>query len=121
MKRLAQGEGKAGCIFYLLLVVVIGYAASQYIPRRIAVAELEDHMLDIALHQPNATRDQILKQILDRGKQLGLKVDEKRINIEKGRERVVMDVKFTEIIDLKVYQHQWEVKIFIDRPIFLGN
>jgi hypothetical protein len=118
MRRLAKGEGKLSCIFYLLIVVAIGYLASQFIPRKIAVAELKDHMLDIALHQPGATREQIRKQILDRAKNLGLTVDEKRIVIEKSHDRVVMDVKFTQMIDLKVKQYPWEVSIFVDRPIY---
>lgn len=121
MRRLAKGEGKIGCIFWLLLISALGLGLYRWVPSKIAVAELKDYMEDAGMHEARATPEQLKKLILGRAAQLKLPLEEKNLTIEKGQDRVVMDAEMTIIIDLVVTKKPWVAKIHVDRPVFLGG
>ena len=119
MKRMARGEGKAGCIFYILLTFVVAYAAMKVIPVQVDKMQLEDYMRELALHNPRKRADWFERRIKDRADELELPVERKNIKVKKSSKRVKMDVKFTVMVDLLVTDYAWNVSIHIDREIFL--
>lgn len=120
MRRLAKGEGKLGCIFWLLLLSALGLGLYRWVPSKIAVAELKDYMEDVGMHQGRATAEELKKLIIGRAYQLKLPLEEKNLRIEKSPDRVIMDAEMTIIIDLVVTKKPWVATIHIDRPVFLG-
>ncbi len=120
MRRLAKGEGKLGCIFWLLLISALGLGLYRWVPSKIAVAELKDYMEDVGTHEGRATVEELKKKILQRAAQLKLPLEEKNLRIEKSQDRIIIDAEMTIIIDLAVTKKPWVARIHIDRPYFLG-
>lgn len=120
MRRLAKGEGKLGCIFWLLLFSALGLGLYRWVPAKIAVAELQDYMEDIAMHDGRATPEELKKRFLVRASELKLPLEEKNLTIQKTQDRIVIDAQMTIVIDLVVTKKPWVAKIHIDKPFFLS-
>lgn len=120
MRRLGsqRGEGKAGCLFWILVLMVIALAASRIVPVKIATMQLEDHMKDLPALYPRKDQAFYEKSIRDRGRELGLEIPRERIKVRKQTERVIMDVRFTVPLDFVAFQHDWNVEIYQDLDIF---
>lgn len=113
------GEGRLGCIFWVVLLAVGIFAASRFVPVKIATAELKDHMEELAATRPRGTSEDFRNSIYQRAKELNLPVAQKEITVQKDQNRAVMDVIFTVPIDFAVYTYQWKVSLHVDRPIFI--
>ena len=119
MRRSAiQGEGRAGCIFWLLLALVFGVIAFQTIPIKIATMQLEDFMKEMAMTQPGRSQHWFERRISERAVELDLEIPKDQIRVKKYPERVIMDVQFVEVIDIFGYEYNWNVKIYLDRDLF---
>jgi hypothetical protein len=121
MRRLAKGEGKLGCIFWLLLLTALGLGLYRFVPNKIAVAELKDYMEDVGMHEGRATPEQLKKLIMQRASQLKLPLEEKNLRIEKTGDRVIMNAEMTIVIDLFVTKRPWVARISVDKPVFIGG
>lgn len=114
-----SGEGRLGCIFWIVLLVIGGIVASRVIPLKIATAELKDHMEDLAQTRPRGTSEEFRNSIYKRAQELKLPLQQKEISVQKDQQRAVMDVELTIPIDLFVYTYMWKVSLHVDRPIFI--
>lgn len=114
-----RGEGRAGCVFWALLVVVAIFAGFKIVPVKIATAQLKDHMEELAQLSPRGTDRYFSSEIYTRARDLDLPVDKKRIKIDKRPNRVIMDVDITVPMDFIVTTYNWEIKIHVDRDLFL--
>ena len=119
MRRMAKGEGKAGCVFYLLLVVVVGFVAMKVVPVQVTKMELQDYMKELAMTNPRKDGEWFRRKIHERSKTLDIPLEKKHIEVNKGARRVVMDVKYTVVLDLIVTEYPMNVDIHLDREIFL--
>ncbi len=117
--RAQCGEGKIGCVFWILLVLLFGYVAAKVVPVKIAAMELEDHMKDLAMYQPRKGRDYFEREIFNKARDLKLDVERKNIKVKKQKEHVLMTVELTVPIEILSYTHNWDIKIVVDRDIFL--
>ncbi|NJL26380.1 MAG: hypothetical protein HC897_00195 [Thermoanaerobaculia bacterium] len=114
-----SGEGRLGCIFWIVMLVIGGMVASRVVPPKIATAELKDHMEDLAATRPRGTNEDFRNSIYKRAQELKLPVQQKEISVQKDTQRAVMDVEFTIPVDLFVYTWMWKVSLHVDRPIFI--
>ena len=119
MRRMARGEGKLGCILWGVLIVVVGFTAIKVVPIQFAKMKLEDRMREMALTQPRKSAQFFEKEIFNYAQELDLPVDKKKIKVRKTQKRVVMDVEFTVVLDLMITEYEWDMKIHVDRDIFL--
>ena len=113
------GEGRAGCVFWILMAIVFGLIAKEVFPVKAAAIKLEDHMKDLAMTQPRKPKSFFEKAILKKAEFLDLNVSRKQIRVKKYPERVVMDVAFTTPVNVLGFTYNWNVKIHVDRDIFL--
>lgn len=121
-RSMARGEGKAGCIVWLLIACFAGLAGFKIIPVKVASMQLEDYMDDLAL-DPRAARQNdefFIKQILGRADDLRLPVKKEDVKVKKTAKALVMDVKYTVVVDLVVFDYPMNFDIHFDRPIFLS-
>jgi hypothetical protein len=83
--------------------------------------QLEDYMNELALMQTTARKppEFFVKEILARADEMLLPVKEENVTVKKSGKRVVMDVKYTVVLDLLVTDYPLTFDIHIDRPIFL--
>ena len=120
MRRFGQsGEGKAGCLFWVFLLLIGGLIGYQVIPVKIASMQLEDHMKELAMTQPRSPQHLFEQRIAQRARELDLEIPKEQIRVKKYPERVIMDVEFAVPIDVLGYTFDWNVKIHLDRDIFL--
>ncbi len=120
MKRQYQsGESRIGCIFWILIAIIFALAASKVVPVKMASMKLEDHMKELAMTQPRGTKEFFEREIFNKSRSLDLEVPRKQIRVKKYPERVIMDVEFTAPIEILSFNFDWDVKIHVDRDIFL--
>lgn len=120
-RRMARGEGKAGCIVWVLIVAFVGLAAYRIVPVKVANMQLEDYLDDLAL-DPGTSRkpaDFFVKQIKGRAFDLNLPVKEENIVVKKTGKRLVMKVSYTVVVDLIVFEYPMNFNIDFDRQLFL--
>jgi hypothetical protein len=119
MRRPAiQGEGRAGCIFWLLVALIFGIIAFQTIPVKIATMQLEDFMKEMAMTQARQPQHWFEQRISERAIELDLDIPKDQIRVKKYPERVIMDVEFTKVVDIFGYEYNWKIKIHLDRDLF---
>ena len=119
IRNAQRGEGRLGCFFWLLLLGIGVLIAARVVPVKIAVAQLKDHMEDLAERHARGTSDQFQRSILQRAKELDLPVEPKHIVVKKSKKRAIMDVEFVVPLDFLVMTYEYEVKIHVDRDIFI--
>ena len=111
------GEGKAGCIFWVLLFGITALAAFKMIPVRVQVGVLTDFMDEQAKHGPQSN-EKMHKAIMDRASDLNLPLEREKLTVRFGRGRVKMEASLTIPIEFPGYTYNWDFHILIDEPKF---
>ena len=114
-----RGEGTAGCLFWILILIVVGMVSAKVIPVKIAKMQLKDHMNEIAQRHQWKNSDWFERSIYRRARDLDLDVKRNQIKVRKSDRRVRMDVEFRVPLDFGFYTYVWDVHISLDRDIFL--
>jgi hypothetical protein len=113
------GQGKIGCILWILAAVVAGMVAFKMVPIKIQTAELYDFMVDQAKWAGNLSGESLKKNILAKAHELELPVDEKGVQVEKTRDRVRMEVVYTVPVQFPGYTYYWQFRQLVDRNIYI--
>ncbi len=114
-----RGEGRSGCIFWLLVSLVFALISFEAVPIKMATMKLEDHMKDLAMTQPRRPKEFFEQEIFNKARFLDLEIPRKQIRVKKFTERVVMDVEFEAPIEILTFTYNWNISIHVDRDIFL--
>ncbi len=114
-----RGEGKAGCIFWIVLALIGGLIAAQWIPAKIADMQLGDHMDEMAKLYPRATGKTFRDEIMKRAKDLEIPLDPENVLIEKNLRRVRMRVSYTRELNFIVTTVEWKFEHDMERDIFI--
>ncbi len=116
---LQSGEGRSGCIFWTLIALLFALFASEVAPVKMASMKLEDFMKELAMTQPRRPKEFFESEIFNKARSLDLEIPRKQIRVKKYHERVVMDVEFSAPVEVLGFAFDWDVKIHVDRDIFL--
>jgi hypothetical protein len=119
MRSWQAGQGKVGCLVWLLAVGIAGLIAFKMIPIKVKSSELHDFMVEQARFSGNYPTDAIKKSILSRARELELPLDEDNLKVEKVRERIRMEATYTVPVVFPGYTYQWTFNHYVDRPIFV--
>lgn len=114
-----RGEGRAGCIFWTLVLAAGIFVAAKIIPVKIATAELKDKMEEAAQLMPRGREKEFVDFIVANAVERDLPVTRKDVKVKKSNQRVTMDVSFTVPIDLIVTTYDWDIDLHVDRDIFI--
>ena len=114
-----RGEGKAGCVFWVAVLLVFLYVAYQAVPVKIRTSDLEEFIVRQAETAGSASAQQIKEAVLSRARDLELPVTPENLTVEKGRGRIVIKCSYELPISLFVYTYKWKVKHDVDRPVFI--
>jgi len=118
--RRSAGEGNLGCILWLLVAAIVGYALFLYVPTKINTSQLTDFAGEQAQHAGRRdTAEVIKKRIIKRARELNLEVDPKDIKVQRGRERIKIDMKYTVPLEFPGYTYEFVVDEKIDKTIFI--
>ncbi len=117
--RRQKGEGKAGCIFWIVLFLIGGLAAWQWIPAKIADVQLKDHMDELAKLYPRATGKTFRDEIMRRANDLEIPLKAEDVLVEKNLRRVRMRVKYTRQLNFIFTTIDWEFEHDMERDIYI--
>ncbi len=118
-RKWQRGEGKAGCIFWILIFLIGGLVAWQMIPPKIADMQLWDHIEEIAKLEPRKSGEWFRESIYRRASQLKIPLKKKGIKVDKTLRRVQVDLEYVVVLDFIVTTYEWKFGKSIERDIFL--
>jgi hypothetical protein len=114
-----QGQGKLGCVLWLLLLLAFVMVCYKVIPVKIRSAELYDFMEEQAMFAGRTKVEELKKRILDRARDLDLPLDKKGLTVERRGGRVRMKAIYTVPIEFPGYTYNWKFEQVLDRPVFV--
>ena len=114
-----HGQGKIGCIIWLLVLLAVVGIAAKLIPVKIRSAELYDFMEEQALFAGRTKPEEIKKRILRRAQELDLPLTKKNLSVERRAGRVRMRATYTVPVELPGYTFEWDFEHILDRPVFV--
>ena len=114
-----RGEGKLGCLFGLVILLIALLIAYKMIPIKVKAAEMRDIVTDEARSAGTHRDNVILDNILERAKQLELPVTKDNVSIVRSSNSMItIDVKYTVPVEFPGYTYQWEFHHHAENPIF---
>ncbi len=117
--RRQSGQGKIGCVLWVLFFAVAGLVSYKMIPVKIQTAELYDFMVEQAQFAGKLSADAIKKNILAKAHELDLPVDEKGVQVMRDRDHVRMEVVYTVPVEFPGYIYQWHFQQRVARNIYI--
>lgn len=114
-----HGQGKLGCILWLLVLLAFLGICFKAIPVKIHSAELYDFMEEQAMFAGSAKPEEIKKRILRRAEELELPLKAKDLSVEQHGGRIRMKATYTVPLEFPGYTHYWKFEHVIDRPVFV--
>ena len=114
-----HGQGKLGCILWLLVLLAVIGIAAKLIPVKIRSAELYDYMEEQALFAGRTGTEALKRRILDRAKDLDIPLDKKNLSVVRRGGRIQLRATYTIPVELPGYTYNWDFEHFIDRPVFV--
>ena len=117
--RRQRGEGKAAVIFWILVFLVAGVIAKEWIPVKISDMQLKDHIDELAKLYPRGNDDFFTEQILARANDLDIPLDRKKIQVNKTQQRLRVKLEYTQTLDLILTTVDWTFRCDVERDIFL--
>ncbi len=114
-----RGEGKVGCIVWLVILALAGLVAYQAIPVKLASAQLYDYMDDQARFGARATSSALKASIVKRAKELELPVTTRNVTVNKRGGMIRMECKYTVPVKILGFTYNWDFNLVVDRQIFI--
>ncbi|MBZ5587423.1 MAG: hypothetical protein LAO05_02590 [Acidobacteriia bacterium] len=114
------GKGNIGCIVGLVLLAAALLIGIRVVPTRLAVAELQDYCEREAEQAslPRFTDDKITDAILIKAVEEHLPVKKEDIKVSRDQAQVRVEVRYRVVLDLLVYQYNWDVEHKVERTLF---
>jgi hypothetical protein len=114
------GAGNVGCVIGLAILVVAVLIAVKVLPSRVAVAELQDYCEKTAEQAslPRMTDEKIGDMVLLKAQEEHLPVRKEDIKVWRDTAEVHIEVKYRVVLDLLIYDYNWDVEHRVDRTLF---
>ena len=113
------GQGKAGCIIWLLAALAVGTIIWRAVPVKIKTAEFDRYMVEQAKFAGRASPEKLRQRILARAAEVEIPLDPKNLIVKKIGGRVRITCFYTIPVELPFYTYNWKVEHPIDRPVFV--
>ena len=118
--ELAQrGEGRAGCIFWVLVLVVAALIGFKVVPVKYANSQIYDFMYEQAKFAQQAPTERIRKEVLRKARELNIPLDPKKLSIRRRGGRIQIELEYEEVLRFPGYTYTWHFKELVDEPIFI--
>jgi len=119
--RSEEGKGLAGCLSFLLVLVVVGFAAAKIWPEYYACKSLDtDVRTEVSRAGANFLSDEtLMKDILNLATRNEVKLTNEQVKIERFAGQINVVVHFTVPIDLFFFN--WDMSCDIKATSFVGR
>ena len=114
-----RGEGRAGCVFWVVILIIFAMVGFKVVPVKFASAKFYDYMYEQAKYAQKIKPDQLKKIILKKANELSLPVDPKNVVVKKLGGRIKIEASYTVDIEFPGYTYVWNFNEKIDEPIFI--
>lgn len=115
-----RGEGRIGCIFWVVVLAVGVIVAWEVVPIKIRSTQLYDFMEDqaaIATYDENI--EGMKKRILAKAVDLKIPLDKDQLLVERYGDNIRMRATYTIPAEFPGYTYNWNFKHEIDRPLYI--
>jgi len=122
MRRARRESGKTniGCVIWLLILALVGYALYKIVPVKIASSTFYDVMQEQAAFGSIKGVPQIEYEVLRRAEQLKIPVTKDNFKIKRTRESIKLEAHYEITIDFfnGLYKYVWKFDPVVERPLF---
>ncbi|HYM60118.1 MAG TPA: hypothetical protein VEZ11_04425 [Thermoanaerobaculia bacterium] len=116
--RRQSGEGKAGCLFGVIVLLIGVFIAYKMIPVKVKAAELRQTVVDEAKSAGTHNDDAIRQAILVKAKDLDLPVANEDIQTTRAHGEITVEVNYVVPINFPGFTYQWHIQHSAHNPIF---
>lgn len=113
-----RGEGRMGCLFGVVVLLIGLLIAYKMIPVKVKAAEMRDVVQDESRAAGTHTDKVILENILAKAKQVGLPVEKENVEISRAANMITVDVKYTVPVVFPGYTYNWNFHHRAENPVF---
>ncbi|MDQ2978895.1 MAG: hypothetical protein M3R62_06720 [Acidobacteriota bacterium] len=119
--RGTRGAASFGCIVWLVLLAVVGYALYKIVPVKVASSAFADFLQEESSFGSIKSVQQIQAEILAKAKEMSIPVNKDNLIIKKTRESITIEAHYEMTIDFfnGAYKYVWKFDPVYTRPIFL--
>jgi hypothetical protein len=112
------GEGQAGCLFGIVLLVIAIFIAWKVIPIKANMSDLRQTVEDESKSAGQHGDAQITQAILEKAEREHLPVTQENIEIRRTGNEISIDVDYTVPVQFPGYLYQWHQHHHAENPIF---
>lgn len=113
------GEGQAGCIISLLILLAVGFFAYKIIPPKLKAAEMRQFVIDEGKSAGLRKGDKHIRaNIMDMADELEIAVDPKDLKIRRARGKIYIDIDYVIPVELPGYTHNYHFHHETANPLF---
>jgi hypothetical protein len=119
--RGVRGAANFGCVVWLVIVGLLGYALYKIVPVKIASSAFADFLQEEASFGSIKSLQQIQLEILAKAKEQGLPITKDNLVVKKTRELITIEAHYEMTVDFfnGTYKYVWKFDPVFSRPIFL--
>lgn len=119
--RGTRGAASFGCIVWLVLLAVVGYALYKIVPVKVASSAFADFLQEESSFGSIKSVQQIQAEILAKAKEMSIPVNKDNLIIKRTRESITIEAHYEMTIDFfnGAYKYVWKFDPVYTRPIFL--
>ena len=118
-RRRQSGQGKIGCVIWILAVAICGMVAYKMVPIKVTTSEFADFMEEQAKWTGNRSSEDIKKVVLVKAGELGIPLKEENLQVNRDRDRIKMEATYTVPVEFPGYTYNWQFHQLVDKPIFI--
>jgi hypothetical protein len=115
-----SGEGRIGCIFWVLVLAVGALITWEMVPIKIRSSQFYDFMEDqasVATYDKNT--EGMKKRILAKAVALDIPLDKDKLLVERHGDNIRMRATYTIPAEFPGYTYYWDFRHEIDRPLYI--
>jgi hypothetical protein len=118
--RTARGAAGFGCIVWLAIIALLGYALYKIVPVKVQSAAFADFLQEETSFGSIKSQQQIEYEILSRAKETNVPVTKDNLSIHKTRESITVEAHYEITIDFfnGAYKYVWKFDPTFTRPLF---
>lgn len=118
-RRRERGEGRVGLIVAVALVAAAIFAASKYLPVRIAAYEFKDYIEQECRNGAwRKDADEVRQRILEKAQDMELPLEKKGLEVKKTRSEMIVRARYAYPIDFKVTTYEYRFDHEYRAPLF---
>lgn len=113
------GQGKIGCILWILAFAIGAMAAAKMIPVRVKVGELTDYASEQAKWAGGSQPDKIRQRLYNKARELGLPLEKDNIRVSQSAGKIRIGWTFVVPIEFPGYTYDWKFDMDREWDIFI--